>query len=71
MMASSLPVRDERIRCGFVCVSIVINTQQADRLATLTKLEDVTSRRQQLSAELEKYKNCGPERLKEIRKWIM
>ena len=38
---------------GFVCVSIVINTQQADRLATLTKLEDVTSHRQQLSAELE------------------
>ncbi|XP_065893401.1 meiotic nuclear division protein 1 homolog [Dysidea avara] len=40
----------------------------ADRLALLTKLEDVTSRRQQLSTELEKYKNCDPERLKEIRK---
>ncbi|XP_065893128.1 meiotic nuclear division protein 1 homolog [Dysidea avara] len=39
-----------------------------DRLAMLTKLEDVTSRRQQLSTELEKYKNCDPERLKEIRK---
>jgi len=48
-----------------------MEVKQADRLALLTKLEDVTSRQRQLSAELEKYKNCDPERLKEIRELIM
>jgi len=55
----------------FVCVSMAINTQHTDWLVTLIKPEDVMSRGQQLSGELEKHKNCDPKRLKEICRWII
>lgn len=47
------------------CVAMVL--LQAERLTVLTRLEEMTSRHKQLSTELDKYKDCDPERLKEVR----
>ena len=37
-------------------------------MTVMTRLEEMTSRHKQLSSELDKYKDCDPERLKEVRK---
>ena len=73
IIKTTLSVREEHsvVICPCVCVSMAINTQHTDWLVTLIKPEDVMSRGQQLSAELEKHKNCDPKRLKEICRWII
>ena len=43
---------------------------QAERITLMTRLEEMTSRHKQLSSELDKYKDCDPERLKEVRKQL-
>ena len=47
------------------CVTMVM--LQAERLTLLTRLEEMTLHHKQLSNELDKYKDCDPERLSEVR----
>ena len=51
-----------------LCIAMV--TLQAERLTLLTRLEEMTSRHKQLSTELDKYKDCDPERVNEVREYI-
>ena len=39
---------------------------QTERLTLLTRLEEMTEHHKQLVAELDKYKDCDPERLNEV-----
>ena len=50
---------------GFYAADVV--AMQAERLTLLTRLEEMTSHHKQLSSELDRYKDCDPERLNEVR----
>ena len=45
---------------------VVMVTVQAERLTLLTRLEEKASHHKKLSIELDKYKDCDPERLNEV-----
>ena len=62
--------REDSVSDGLFGLCIVMVTLQAERLTLLTRLEEMTSRRKQLSTELDKYKDCDPERVNEVREYI-
>ena len=54
-----------------VAAASVGREESEERQQLLHSLKEKTGQRQKLAAELEKYKACDPDRMKELRKYIL